>query len=133
MFGIKWNPLKDIQKGVEGLAKNVERNVSSTFNELGYAISTGNFNNLDQTLARLAVAGATGGYSLGANPDELKYKETNIERAGRDAENKAASDQAAMTQQEEAARLKTLADILSSSSARRRLMPGSSVLGGLLG
>ena len=125
----------DISKGAQQVAGNVEKNISNSLNEIMFAISTGNLSNLDQTMMRIAGAGLTGGLSLGLNPDTVKVKETNIERAGREATEKAVDQANAAAAEKERQRLQTMAEFMSANSAARRLAPGSgqTLLGGNYG
>lgn len=109
---------KSLEQGVQQVGKNIEKNVSSTFNDFAYAISTGDFSNLDQTLVS--------GMGLMLNPSSTQYKETPVQRATRQAQEKATLEQLAADKAKEDARLKGLADMLSASATARRLAPGIS-------
>ena len=86
--GFKWDPVGDIdkglkkgaeeiKKGVGQIATNVEQNIAGQLKEYAYALGTGDFNNLDQTISRSALYYFSP-QSLILNPDTAKYKETNI-------------------------------------------------------
>ena len=117
---------KEAEKGVQQVGKNIEKNIGDTLTETAYAVGTGNFNNFDQTLLKFATGGATAGLSLALNPESMQYKETNIQRAAREAQEKAAAQEMEANAAKERERLKGLADMLTASANARRLAPGMS-------
>lgn len=123
---------KSLEQGVQQVGKNIEKNVGGAISNLAYAVSTGNFNNFDQTLLQLGTMGLTGGLSAGLNPASLQYKETAIERATREAQEKVALEEINANATKEKERLAGLANMLSASASARALAPGMSqtLLGG---
>lgn len=117
---------KTIESGVQQLGKNIEKNVGGVLTETAYALGTGDFNNFDQTLLKLGSMAATGGLSAGLNPQSMQYKETNIQRATREAQEQAALKEVESNLAKERERLAGLANLLTASASARRLAPGMS-------
>lgn len=113
---------KSIEKGVQDLGKNIETNYQNAFTNLGM-LAAGKWDNLGQTLLNtgLSLTGVT-------NPDTVYSLsgETNVQRAKREATEKAAMDELEANAAKERERLSGLANMLSSSAAARRMAPGMS-------
>lgn len=91
------------------------------YKNLAVAVATGNYSNLDQSLVQ-AMVGPVGSVS----PQALQYKETNIQRQTREAQEEAALAEMRASAEKERARLAGLADMLTASASARRLAPGMS-------
>lgn len=114
---------KALESGVQQVGKNIEKSVSGVLQETAYALGTGNFNNFDQTLLNMGVVATTGGI-LG--PQATQLKETNVQRATREAQEEAALQEMQANAAKEQERLAGLANMLTASAAARRLAPGMS-------
>lgn len=134
--GFKWDPVGDIdkglkkgaeeiKKGVGQIATNVEQNIAGQLKEYAYALGTGDFSNLDQTILRTALFSMSP-QALMLNPDTVKYKETNIQRGTREAQEKAAIAEMQASAAKEQERLKGFADFFSAAAQNRRTSPGMS-------
>lgn len=136
MIGFSWDPIGDIDKGIKKgaeeikkgvgqIATNVEQNIVGQLKEYGYALGTGDFSNLDQTIFRTALF-TMSPQALILNPDTAKYKETNIQRGTREAQEKAALAEMQASAAKEQERLKGFADFFSAAAQNRRTSPGMS-------
>lgn len=138
MFGIKWNPLKDVQqfakqaekevsnlgksaeKGVQDIGKNIEKNYQNFGTTLG-SIAGGNFNNLGQSLLNMGLS-LTGV----VNPNDVAgiSGETGAKRMEREAMTAVANQEKEAAKAKEQARLDGLAAMLSGAAKARSRMPG---------
>ena len=116
-------------KDIEAVGQKYIDAIVDPYKNLAYAVSSGNYNNLDKSLLDIATAGATGGLI----PGLPGFKETGIERATREAVEQAKSNAEAAAAEKERLRLQGIADFMTASVNARRLRPGSAqTTGGLL-
>ena len=111
---------------------NFAKNVGDVLTETAYAVRTGNYNNFDQTLLKLGSLTVGGGF---LPLEDMKLKESNIQRATREAQEAAALQEMEASAAKEKERLRGLADMLTSSANARRMAPGMSqtILGSATG
>ena len=116
-------------KDIEAAGQKYIDAMVDPYKNLAYAVSTGNYNNLDKSLMDIAIQGATGGLV----PGMPGYKETGIERATREAGEQARANAEAAAAEKERLRLQGIADFMTATVNARRLRPGSAqTTGGLL-
>lgn len=120
------NTVEDAKREAGNLGKTIEKNTANLMNEWSYAISTGDYNNFDQTLQ------STFNPAYAFIEDGGKYKESNVQRKEREEIAKAENAALEQKKAKEDERLRGLADLLSASAQSRRLAPGMSqtLLGG---
>ena len=120
---------RQVRDTAKDLESNAGRNLGGIVNDWG-RVFQGDFNNLGGTLLRTATVGATGGYSLLANPDDQrKYLgETGGERFVREqGEQKQAAIREEIQAAEDERRQKVI-NRLAAEIEQRRLTPGTSLL-----
>lgn len=140
--GIKWNPVRDIGKGlnqvnanlaslesgvrrdVSALGMNVERNVQRQLNSLLALTQPGGLNNLGQTLLNTSISPM----GVLANPNDLQRVtgEINIDRMAKEAQAKAVAQEAADAQALIDAQNQQVSTFLGQMTEQRRRQPGRS-------
>lgn len=137
----KWNPIKDISKGLErtkknltaiesgfrrdtaAIGQNIETNVQNQFNSLLALTQPGGLNNFGQTLLNSGLTVATAGL---VNPKDTKklVGETNVQRMESDAiskaENQARADEQALVDESN----RQVSTFLQSLTSQRARTPG---------